>query len=63
MYRLVLNWHKYNESLVRRGEILLDFDCNKGYALNLLGRKEEAIKLLFAKSNSAKTIVEIIRQE
>jgi len=21
-----VNWHKYNESLVKRGEILLDFD-------------------------------------
>jgi hypothetical protein len=22
----VINWHVYNESLVRRGEIILDFD-------------------------------------
>jgi hypothetical protein len=22
----VVNWHNYNESLVRRGEVILDFD-------------------------------------
>jgi hypothetical protein len=27
----VLNWHTYNESLVRRGEIVLDFDVKDNW--------------------------------
>lgn len=40
MYRLVLNWHKYNESLVRRGEILLDFDVIDNWHSELNGMNE-----------------------
>jgi DDE family transposase len=36
----VLNWHKYNESLVRRGEILLDFDVIDNWHSELNGMNE-----------------------
>ena len=36
----VLNWHKYNESLVRRGEILLDFDVIDNWHCDLNGMNE-----------------------
>jgi len=37
----VLNWHKYNESLVRRGEILLlDFDVIDNWHSDLDGMNE-----------------------
>lgn len=36
----MLNWHKYNESLVRRGEILLDFDVIDNWHSELNGMNE-----------------------
>ena len=27
----MVNWHSYNESLVRRGEVMLDFDTIDGW--------------------------------
>jgi len=30
-----VNWNKYNESLVRRGEILLDFDVIDNWPIEL----------------------------
>jgi hypothetical protein len=37
----VLNWHEYNESLVRRGEILLlDFDVIDNWHSELNGMNE-----------------------
>ena len=38
----MLNWHKYNESLVRRGEILLlDFDVIDNWHSDLDGMNED----------------------
>ena len=37
----VLNWHRYNESLVRRGEILLDFDVIDNWHNELNGMNED----------------------
>jgi len=37
----VVNWHKYNESLVRRGEVLLlDFDVIDNWHSDLDGMNE-----------------------
>jgi hypothetical protein len=36
----VLNWHKYNESLVRRGEIVLDFDVIDDWYSELNGMNQ-----------------------
>jgi hypothetical protein len=36
----VLNWHKYNESLVRRGEIVLDFDVIDNWHHELNGMND-----------------------
>jgi Transposase DDE domain len=36
----VLNWHKYNESLVRRGEIVLDFDVINNWHNELNGMNQ-----------------------
>jgi hypothetical protein len=36
----VLNWHKYNESLVRRGEIVLDFDVIDDWYSKLNGMNQ-----------------------
>lgn len=41
----VINWHVYNESLVRRGEIILDFDVLDNWnneLKNMNGGKEGA---------------------
>jgi hypothetical protein len=41
----VINWHVYNESLVRRGEIILDFDVLDNWnneLKNINGGKEVA---------------------
>jgi hypothetical protein len=37
----VLNWHKYNESLVRCGEVLLDFDVIDSWRSDLDGMNNE----------------------
>lgn len=29
--RIMVNWRSYNESLVRRGEVMLDFDVIDGW--------------------------------
>lgn len=36
----MLNWHKYNESLVRRGEIVLDFDVINNWHNELIGMNQ-----------------------
>lgn len=36
----MLNWHKYNESLVRRGEIVLDFDVINNWHNELSGMNQ-----------------------
>jgi IS5 family transposase len=48
----VLNWKKYNESLVRRGEILLDFDVidNWDYELEKMNQGKEGRKFVYPDS-------------
>lgn len=43
----MVNWHKYNESLVRRGEVLLlDFDVIDNWHSDLDGMNEGKKELL-----------------
>ena len=47
-----MNWKKYNESLVKRGEILLDFDVidNWDYELEKMNQGKEGRKLVYPDS-------------
>ncbi len=48
----MLNWKKYNESLVKRGEILLDFDVidNWDYELEKMNQGKEGRKFVYPDS-------------
>ena len=39
-----MNWNKYNESLVKRGEILLDFDVIDNWHVELEKKMNEGKK-------------------
>ena len=47
-----MNWNKYNESLVKRGEILLDFDVidNWNYELAEMNHNKEGRKFVYPDS-------------
>ena len=44
-----MNWKKYNESLVKRGEVLLDFDVidNWDAELSEMNKKREGRKVVY----------------